>query len=269
MFINLRTLGEYYSSLEKYLHTPSKGPDSTAKTKRINLSRYNLIAVAAVFLCGTATSSHAVEPNEICIYEHIDYVGQRACFRVESGMRHKLIPTLGNMNDRASSVVVGSGVVVMMYRDAHYSGKSRLYSGNKRVFEKGPEVSWPMRFDFGGMNDLVSSLIVVPRNTPLSGVYLLEGPDSFRKIAIFYPLPERKVDYMARYPKLDRMNMNDAAAKVVLVGDVSVDLYEHANFQGKRITLPSSAHSAKQKEFDLKPYHFEGIASSLVVRAKR
>lgn len=269
MFKNLRTLGEYHYSLHNPVQVHRNGPGSTAKTRRKNMSRCNSIVVAAVLLSGIATSSHAVDPNEVCIFEHIDYVGQRACFRVEpTNMRHKLVPTLGNMNDRASSVLIGSGVFVQMYQDAHYSGRRKLYSDNKRVFGDPPE-GWPLRFDFGGMNDVVSSLIVVPRHTPLSGVYLVEGSDSFRKMVVFYPLPEHKFDYIASFPKLDRMSMNDVATKVLLAGDVSVDLYEHANFRGKWIRLPSNAHSTKQIEFELKPYQFDGITSSLKVRAIR
>ena len=222
-----------------------------------------VILAAAVLLSGTTTANSGVAPNEVCIYEHIDYVGEGVCFRVEPGMRHKLVPALGNMNDRASSILVGKEVYVEIYEHAHFAGHHARYVDNVRTL---PSPGW--QFNFDELNDLVSSLIVVPRHQSLSGVYLLEGFDTFRKREVFYPLPERLLDYSARYPRLDWMSMNDVATKVWLEGDVVVDLYEHANFKGKWIRLPGAG-PTKQDRFDLKPYQFDGIVSSLEVRAIR
>lgn len=52
------------------------------------------IAVS-VMLGGVADASGPVAPNEVCIYEHVDFVGAPCCYRLEPGMRHKLVPTLG------------------------------------------------------------------------------------------------------------------------------------------------------------------------------
>ena len=98
------------------------------------------------------------------------------------------------------------------------------------------------------------------------GVTLYEGSDTFRDMRVFYPLPERLLDYEARYPNLHWMDMNDKARRVWLYGDVEVTLYEHANFKGKWIRLPGVG-STKQGKFELNPYQFDGIASSLVIRA--
>jgi hypothetical protein len=69
-------------------------------------------------LCGAATAS-AVAQNEVCIYEHVDFGGASQCFSFDPGMRHRLVPTLGGyINDRASSVLVGKGIYVILFEHA-------------------------------------------------------------------------------------------------------------------------------------------------------
>jgi hypothetical protein len=215
---------------------------------------------AALMLSGIATAGSPVAPNEVCIYEHVYYIGERACFRLEPGMRHKLVPTLGHMNDRTSSIHVGGGVYVVIYQHAHFAGQHARHVVDKRNLVERPSYQY-------NLNDLVSSLIIVPRHKPLSGVTLYEGTDTFRDMRVFYPLPERLLDYEARYPNLDWMSMNDKATWLWLEGDVVVTLYKHDNFKGKKITLPGVG-STKQGEFKLNPYQFSGIVSSLVVRKR-
>jgi hypothetical protein len=220
-----------------------------------------VIFAVAVMLSGIATAG-TVGRNDVCIYEHVNYVGHRVCFNLEPGMRHKLVPTLGSMNDRASSVQVGEGVNVIIFQHAHFAGERNRHDVSVRNLVS-PEhrVGRPVNF-----NDLVSSMIIVPRHKPLSGVTLGEGVETFRKMSVFYPLPERLIDYVARYPNLDWMSMNDKAIEVGLEGEVVVTLYEHANFEGRWIRLPTVG-TKKQGYFDLNPYQFSGIVSSLEVRA--
>jgi hypothetical protein len=49
--------------------------------------------VIAVMLSGAATAS-AIAPNEVCIYEHEDFIGAARCLKLEFGMRQRLVPTL-------------------------------------------------------------------------------------------------------------------------------------------------------------------------------
>ncbi len=228
----------------------------------------------AVSLTGVAVAG-PVAPNEVCIYEHVDFVGASRCFSLEPGMRHKLVPKLGGMNDRASSVHVGEDVSVVLYEHANFGGLSHRHDINRRDLgasgaglkiglqgrdaEKKDEV-WP---DF---NDLVSSLIIVPKTMRVSGVELrrsLMGGMGSTENA-FYPLPERLNESEARYPLLGWMN--DKANYLNLYGDVEVTLYEHANFDGKPLKLPGVGD--EKEHFILGKYQFDKRASSLVARWK-
>jgi hypothetical protein len=230
-----------------------------------------VIFAVTVMLSGVATAGPPVAPNEVCIYEHINYVGESACFRLEPGMRHKLVPTVGRMNDRASSIHVGEGVAeVFIYEHARFGGRSWEL-----------DTSVPI---LGRFNDIVSSMTIYPTGnllqkwwqerrtdaTPLffrkgRGVELVKsGRIGSSGEVVFYPLAERLNDLEAVYPNLHWMDMNDKAIIVRLLGDVEVTLYEHANFGGKPLPLPGAG--STQKDFNLRDFHFDGIVSSLKVR---
>jgi hypothetical protein len=211
-----------------------------------------VIFAVTVMLSGVATAGPPVAPNEVCIYEHVDYVGESACFRLEPGMRHKLVPTLGSMNDRASSIQMGEGVYVVIYQHARFAGRNIWHDSSGGL---------PQRF-----NDIVSSMIIVPRKKSLSGVTLAEAKNkTIRNMTVFYPLPDRLNELEARYPNLHWMSMNDEAARLWLHGDVEVTLYEHSNFKGKSITLPTVG-TWQEGWIYLKRYQFSEIVSSLTVK---
>jgi len=217
-----------------------------------------------VMLSGTATASFVVAPNEVCIYEHVDYVGWPKCFSLEPGMRHKLVPTLDQigMNDRTSSIQMGQEVNVIIFEHAHFAGKSVRHDVSVLdLVSPGIRVGSQSNF-----NDIVSSMIIVPRQTPLSGARLGTGLASFTNMEVFYPLPERLLDYEARYPNLDWMNMNDKAINLLIQGDVEVTLYKDANFEGDRIILPTVG-TPGVASFDLSRYQFSENISSLTVKA--
>jgi hypothetical protein len=226
-----------------------------------------IFAVAAM-LSGTATAG-SVAPNEVCIYEHVDYLGARACFSLEPGMRHKLVPTLDRMgmNDRASSVQVGEGVNVVIYEHARFGGRSYRHDISVRTLVRPTRPGsrgFNVRTLMSNFNDIVSSLIIVPKQTVLSGVTL--RPQGLGGSLVFYPLPERLNDLEARYPNLHWMDMNDKAKIVELHGSVKVTLYEHDNFLGESLMLPGVGD--QNERFYLDQYYFGGLVSSLVVSPK-
>jgi hypothetical protein len=201
------------------------------------------------------------------------------------------------MNDRASSIHVGEGVWVWVFEHAHFAGKSLLCKINDDDLVRPdqpirtPQETTPtpvpgnsLRGGLGDMsrlgplgvnpnfNDLVSSMIIVPKATspPRFGVALIRS-DPFRggDLQVFYPLPERLTDLEARYPNLHWMDMNDKAKIVWLYGSVEVTLYEHANFDGNRRTLPGAGAQGEFMRFYLDRYQFDGIVSSLKVRQRK
>lgn len=238
---------------------PSGLGRGTTGKERLTTRRLARCAAFALMLCGTADAG-AVAPNEVCIYEHVDYVGASRCFRLEPWMRHKLVPSLGaGMNDRASSLLVGKDVLVLLYEHANFGGTTYPFDANYPRFSD-------------RMNDRVSSLIVrrssSKKNVGGSLVWvgdgvILQGSGGQK---MFYPLPERLDEREARFPSLGPMN--DKAVRIGLFWDLDAILYEHANFSGKPLKLPGAGDTQNKDWFDLPSYQFGGRASSLVVRAR-
>jgi hypothetical protein len=209
---------------------------------------------AAVMLNGAATAG-IVAPNEVCIYEHVDFGGTAMCHRLMPGMRLKLVPKIGGyMNDRASSVHVGEDVYVRLFKNPQFVGDAlQLESSTARN-----------RID--DFNDKISSMVIVPEEMYAPGVVLRKSNLG----EAFYPLPERLSESEARYSNLGQMN--DEALSLRIRSDsyfqTEVTLYEHANFAGKALTLQDPAPGQSSTWFILADYQFDGRASSLVVRAR-
>jgi hypothetical protein len=234
--------------------------------KEKSMARWLRTGIAFTLLLGGVANAGPVAPNEVCIYEHVDYVGASQCFRLEPWMRHKLVPALGTMNDKASSVLVGEEVLALLYEHPRYGGGHMLCNNSPPTddcFSHTP-----------GLKDKVSSLIVRPWHKsynwkfkswadPGGGFGVELHGDS---AVAAYPLPEPLDQREARYPSLG--SMNDRAHWILLRGDVEVTLYEHANFAGKSIKLPGAAGGQDKQSYDLKHYQFDERASSLVVRAR-
>jgi len=117
-----------------------------------------MMVLATVFLCvtvlpeaGFSTSyPTSVDPNEVIVYEHVNFVGEYMRFKIEPGMRHKLVPYLGVMNDRISSIQVGSKVKVFVFMHKNFNEYMGDYYNSVKVLT-------------GSGNDSISSLIVSPK----------------------------------------------------------------------------------------------------------
>lgn len=218
------------------------------------MARWLRTCIAFILMLGNAANA-AIMPNQVCIYEHQDFVGASRCFLLGPGMRHKLVPTLDSgMNDRASSVQVGNEVAVIMWKHAHFRSDGGTYSYHFLESTR----------NLGDANDKVSSMMIVRKGEAnnLRGVSLSNKYED----NAFYPLPERLDQAEARYPSLGEYN--DKAGIAYLDPDrEEVTLYEHANFAGKSLTLPGAV-PLKQYQYFLSNYQFGERASSLVVRAR-
>ena len=231
-----------------------------------------IMVLATVILCfavlpeaGFSTSYPAgVDPNEVIVYEHVNFVGEYMRFKIEPGMRHKLVPNLGGMDNRISSIQVGSKVAVIGFKYKNFiegAMDTVFWNSNKNLHES-------------GLGDTFSSLIVYPKecgNLPV-GAYLIDHR-AFSHRRQFFPLPELLNEIEARYATLP--NMNDDANEVSfypfffktpVCGNIQVTLYEHANFKGKSITLPGGDGFIPDEGFPLNNYKFGDIASSMIVR---
>jgi hypothetical protein len=165
------------------------------------------------------------------------------------GMRLKLVPTIGGyMNDRASSVHVGEGVYVILFKHPQFVGDALQLEHSRNRIE-----------DF---NDQISSMII-DRKGMYASFVILENSNLDR---VFYLLPERLNESEARYPNLGEMN--DKAYRLRMTPNVEVTLYEHDNFAGKALTLSYPNPGQTPSTYLLTDYQFEGRASSLVVRAR-
>jgi hypothetical protein len=273
-----------------------------------NLMMAVIIAVS-VFLCVTALPEKgfsaweivnqptdypkSVDPYEVIVYEHANFVGKYMRFKLELGMRQKLVPVLpSEMNDVISSIQVGSKVAVMVFRDANFEdiSKHRKVPGpaSGQIGKFGEQL-FPIYESKKvlDLNDEISSLIVFPKEM-IQPIGVMLGDRASRDWGDkFFPLPERLDQTEAKYATLP--NMNDDAnvfgiypnnPKSPAYGKVQMTLYEHPNFKGKWITLPgadgvmpSEPGCSPPYEFggahcmsSLGPYQFGDIASSLIVR---
>ena len=172
-----------------------------------------IMVLAAVILCftvlpeaGFSTSyPTSVDPNEVIVYEHVNFIGEYMRFKIEPGMRHKLVPNLGGMDNRISSIQVGSKVAVIGFKYKNFiegAMNTVFWNSNKNLHES-------------GLGDTFSSLIVYPKecgNLPV-GAYLIDHR-TFSHRRQFFPLPEPLNETESRYATLP--NMNDDANESVL-----------------------------------------------------
>lgn len=207
-----------------------------------------------------SAQNRAPNPNEVAVYEHINFVGKQRIWALEPGMRQKLVPFVGNdINDMISSIQVGAKVGVMFFVDANYRGK-----GNTTIQSIN---SLPPEY-----NDAISSLIIFPREwlSPI-GVSLAGPSVGTTPLGGFFPAPEKMSDPTASYPYIgDDLNDKVQVAYVwpsstqsPVSNQLEVKLCEHVNFGGKCITIPGPG--SPVFKFELSDYQFSGITSSLQV----
>jgi len=225
------------------------------------------------------TAQQPIDPFSVVLCEHVDFVGTCSTFKVEPWMRHKLVPNLGDFNDMASSIRVGSKVSVKIFQHANYQGGDRIIKADLSdlgTIDYLSNATFRTRTSF---NDKVSSLIVIPEGRPQAGGGLeigsrinLDGQPE----GGFFPLPESASENVAEYPVIGDY-VNDEADCVGLEHGVTADLYEHSHFKGQNLRLPGMAKGGGKPDtgcyvrgqgFDLGDYGMSEKVSSLIVYAE-
>lgn len=209
-------------------------------------------------------------PNEVAVYEHINFIGNQEIYTLEPGMRQKLVPYLPNTVDNMiSSIQVGANVGVAFYTEYNFSGSGNATLQSINNLSITPEYQ-----------DNISSLIIFPKEWKYAMGVLIAGKlwlDSGygTKTAVplgkFYPAAEKMTDHIAYYPDIGyELDGNNQEAYLrpdsmhPVFQEVSVKLYEQKNYGGKFITIPGPGVQFLQY-FKLSDYQFENKVSSLQV----
>jgi hypothetical protein len=191
-----------------------------------------------------------VDPHSVRVNQHVDFVGKEWAWYVGSGTYQTSVPDFDQdlLNDRISSIRVGSKVAVILFVDKNYSGKYIVLDHTV------PDLSKI------GFNDKISSLIVFEKAIGPLGVHLMGSKSTF------YPVTDSCSP--VSYPTLV---YNDDAQKVYMTlkdpkirgrGVVRATLYEHTNFEGRSLPLSAAPYTG---EYDLGKLDFKGKVSSLKV----
>ena len=172
----------------------------------------NKVGAYAAWVAAHPNRPAGAEPYEAAVFEHPNYAGKSLTYEIRPGMCQRIEPEIGKakMNDRLSSVRVGSGAGAMLFEHRNYAGPHLLLSESRN----------DLRPHY--LNNRVSSLIVYPRSLsgPI-GVWLIGSKSEF------YPVGEacRRADY-------PRLVYSDSASKLYISGPMEVTVYEHPDFKG-------------------------------------
>jgi hypothetical protein len=137
------------------------------------MKRIVLTTACAVILATGASAEQPVDSLSVVLCEHANFVGPCQTYTVEGWMRHKLVPSLGGFNDRASSIRVGSQVSVSVFEHTNYAGSSvEITADHLNLHDLGQLGNTTTQGDF---DDRISSLIlcnaaVVPKMAQPPGI---------------------------------------------------------------------------------------------------
>ncbi len=219
--------------------------------------------VVILILLAIPVFGQGVGPNQVIIFEHNDFVGKSKPFTLEPGMRHKLVPKLGNFNDKVSSILVGKNVKVWVYKHADFKGITTYIAASAKKLSKhnwifiAKNATVILEED---INDKVSSMIIFPRHRIHPVGINLSG-----KGTQFFPLPENKTEDKAMFPDLTDY-MNDKADELDLYGNVVVTVYKHNDFKEPSLKFPGAGPSQDKSHYYLGTYQFKNKISSLIVQ---
>jgi len=209
-------------------------------------------------------------PNEVAVYEHINYVGNQEIYALEPGMRQKLVPFLPNtVDNEISSIQVGENVGVAFWTEQNFFGSGNATIQSINNLSLAPEY-----------HDTISSLIIFPKEWKYPMGVLITGKFWFdsgggtktgETLGKFFPAPEKMTDRIAYYPDIGyelKNNNIDAYLRPDFMHPVFKQVYvklcEQENFGGKSITIPGPGGSIQQ-HFQLSDYQFANQVSSLQV----
>ncbi len=224
-----------------------------------------------------------VDPWEVILYEHPNYTGMWISYKMEAGMRQRLVPQLPpGLEDKVSSIQVGSNVGVTVFVGRNF------YAGSPDDYDDFRGSIPHLGVKTKPINDKISSLIIYPQEAdgPL-GAWLFDlryasaleynaDPwalqDVVRELTSF-PLPEWEDVLEQGWGFLGQFNLdknaNGVGFPIFLSSRISqsiqVVLYEGRNFQGTLLTLPG-AEGWRASVDNLGKYGWSDRAASLKVR---
>jgi hypothetical protein len=180
-----------------------------------------------------------IDPWEVILYEHPNYAGMWIRYKMEPGMRQKLVPQIHpEMEDKVSSIQVGSMVGVIGFANPSFNQdwhKSYYLSTKSSL----PEMKNQNELV---LNDMISSLIIFPSAGHPVGVWLIDSiPIKTSAIRAFFPLPEQENVNEIEYPDLSQFGLDKNTDW--LFSDylsVGITLYDERNFNGTQLTLPGA-----------------------------
>jgi len=237
-------------------------------------SGFMILFVWSLLAINTPTllaQNRAPYENEVAVYEHINFVGNQRIYALEPGMRQKLVWILPNdIDKKISSIQVGAKVGVMFFTGVNFrdAGNATLQS----IYQLPP-----------AYNDKISSLIVFPKEwlapmgVEMVGIKSKSGQPAnvnwTEVVCRFFPAPEKMSYQIAPHPDIGYELYGITQEARIFPGtetspvckQISVKLFEHANFGGRSITLPGPGSSLFI--FPLRDYQFMNITSSLQVIA--
>jgi hypothetical protein len=210
-------------------------------------------------------------PDEAIFFEDANFKGESMALRLQPGIRHRLMPALGKLDRKISSVIVGEKVKVFVFTNPDFGGAMREYVFT--VAENMPD------------DDKIASIIVCPKEEPPQGVLFIQKRSSEVKTpsqrpwhyitgkGIFFPLPEAEKESEAKFPRLAK-EWNNKVRYVYVSPAVETDLFDEAEFSGPSLSLPYPE-AGQQTVFDLISFGFydpkktpPGVISSLTVRTR-
>ncbi len=212
------------------------------------------------------------DPWEVILYEHPNYTGMWIRYKMQPGMRQRLVWQIDSeMNDKVSSIQIGANVGVSIFE--HYNFYADELDGNQNLEKSVAHIGAGTR----PLNEKISSLIIYPKKSGLLGVWLSDF--SFSTPVndwTFFPLPEYEKETRQEFPTLDQYNLNKNAniiqPKTVIFrspqfpknDNLTVILYEEKNFQGNSLTLPGA--DGWEESYNLGDFQWSDRAASLRVR---
>ena len=239
------------------------------------------ISVVTTVFLAASMNAQSVAPNEVKVFRHPDWIGDSASYKVEEGMRHKLVVFLGNLDNDISSMLIGAEVAVMAFQDSDFNNwfPGVITNQDTAYFKKGYLQGFK-----GQWNDSISSLVVfrvkdfnqLRYDQDPWGVYLYKSFSSSKgsyEGNRFIPMPEDIKEIEVRHGLLGN-DWDNKLDYVRLHRQLEITLYDQVQFQGEMVYLPGASPESlpsfgfQDLHFPLGRYDFAEKASSLVLRIR-
>jgi hypothetical protein len=89
------------------------------------LKSFACFLIIAFLLVFPFQSRGGTDPYQVVVWEHPNFNGSSTSWKLEPGMRYRLVSRVGPLNDRISSIQVGSMIKVAVYKHAFFRGSFR------------------------------------------------------------------------------------------------------------------------------------------------